>query len=90
MVCFSISFLYLYCLISRKIFLTLPSLLDREPNTKMEVLLILKNGKNFFSRGFDYANWLPVDFLQGFNFANLTKIRKKCENLSHKQFLSLR
>ena len=34
----------------------------------------------FFLRGFNFLNWPPVDFSRGFNF----------ENLSRKQFLSLR
>ena len=33
-----------------------------------------KRKKKFFSRGFNFANWLPVDFLREFNFANLAKI----------------
>ena len=64
--------LYLYCLISCKIFLTWP-------NLKMKVLLILKSKtKQKFSRGFNFANWQPVDFSRGFNFANLVKISENC------------
>ena len=36
--------LYLCCLISCKIFLTLPSLIDREPNVKM--LIFFANSEN--------------------------------------------
>ena len=41
-------------------------------------MLILKNEKKkiFFSRGFNFANWLPADFLLVFNFANLAKFKK--------------
>ena len=46
--------------------------------------------KKLFSCGFNFANWLPVDFSREFTFANLAKIRKNRENLSRKQFLSLR
>ena len=40
---FFLRYLHIYCLISCKIFLVLPSLIDREHNVKMQVLLILKN-----------------------------------------------
>ena len=43
----------------------------------------------YVSRGFNFANWLPVDFSREFNFANLAKIRENRKNLSRKQFLSL-
>ena len=64
--------LILDCVIFYKILLTWPSLIDREPHVKMQVLLILKNEKktNFF--------------LREFNFANLAKIRENRENLSRK------
>ena len=78
--------LYLYCLISCKIFLTWPLLIDREPNVKMYV----KNEKKNLSGRFNFANWLPKDFSRGFNFANLVKIRENRENLSREQFPSLR
>ena len=87
--CFFLCCLYLNCS-SCKIFLEWLLLINREPNVKAQVLLILKSeNKIFFSRGF-FANRLPVDFLWGFNFANLAKICENRENLSRKQFLSLR
>ena len=39
------SCLYLYCFITCKVFLTWTSLIDREPNIKMQVLQILENKK---------------------------------------------
>ena len=56
----------------------------------MLVLIVLKNEKKSFSHEFNFVNLLPVDFSRGFNFANLQEIRENCENLSHKQFLSLK
>ena len=49
-----------------------------------------KTRKKIFSRGFNFANWLPVDFSRGFDLANNAKIRENCDNLSRKQFFSLR
>ena len=58
----------------------------------MQPVLNSKNKKKriIFSRGFNFVNWLPVDFSRRFNFVNLSKIRENRENLSRKQFLSLR
>ena len=72
--------LILDSLISCEIFLTWPSLIDKKPNVKMQVLLILKNERIFF-------------FLRGFNLTNLAKNRenhKNCETLFRKQILFLR
>ena len=44
----------------------------------------------FFSPRFNFANWLWVDFSRGLNFTNLAKVRENRENLSRKQFISLR
>ena len=77
--------LYLCCLISCKIFLTLPSLIDREPNVKM--LIFFANSENRKKKKKNSRMGLislPVDFSQGFNFANLAKIHENRENLSRK------
>ena len=85
---FLLCFLCSHCLISCKIFLIWLLLIDREPNVKLSVLLILKNEKkilfawiyfreSFFcniSCGFNFANWLPVDFSWGFIFMNFSFI----------------
>ena len=78
--------------------------MDREPNVKMQVFLILKkttknknktnkktnNKQTNFSLGFNFANWLQVDFSRGLDFTNLANIHENRRNLSPKQFLSLK
>ena len=79
------SCLYLYCFKSSKIFLRWTSLIDRE------VLLILKSKKEIiFYTWFNFTTWLLLGFSGGFDFANLAKSYDNRENLSRKQFLSLR
>ena len=49
----------------------------------MLALLMLKNEKKIsFLHGFNFANWLPVDFSRGLNMTNwkkLAKIAKICQ-----------
>ena len=47
----------------------------------------MKKKKKFFSRGFNFANWLPVDFSRVFNFAELAKIRENRKNLPREQLI---
>ena len=49
------------------------------------LILKIEKKKSFFSHGFNFANWLPVNFSQGFNFLNLTKIHESRENLSRER-----